>query len=402
MPAYPLTAARRDQICSALSRLAGGPVRVTSEQHVGHESAPVTRLGLDRDIPGIGSTVVAKTRRVDGEGHGGPAFLRREVAALRTATSSGVTAQGIHVDDDAGVMLQTDLGEWPTLQDVLLGDDPAAAARGMVEMATAVGRLHASTIDRRAEHQRHLAAFSADVETGQMYVDGAEHWDGIEQACTELGLPSATRARNEVTCLLARSTGPGPSSALIHRDLNPTNVLLTDAGARLVDVEGSGFGHLGIDACFLHYPFPHHSSPWGLLPDGVVDSADAAYRTALADGGAHQVLDSYGQLLAEGAAIVLIGRISRLRQVSRPDQAPQDSWRRRGQVVQQIRTFLLQLAERAEGWRRQRLARRAEGRDDRPVARTPRNRRHRCSRRSSRRGRAPVALSCRSCRRRLS
>ncbi|MGO2722015.1 phosphotransferase family protein [Brachybacterium tyrofermentans] len=348
MPAYPLTDVRRDQICSALSRLAGRPVRVTSEQHVGHDWAPVTRLGLDRAIPEIGATVVAKTRRVEGEGHGGPAFLRREAAALRTAAPSGVTARTIHVDDAAGVMLQTDLGEWPTLQDVLLGEDPVAAARGMVEMAAAVGRLHASTIHRRAEHQKHLAAFSADVETGQVYAFGRERWDEIEQACAELGLPSAKRAREEVTRLLARSTRPGPSAALTHRDLNPTNVLLTDAGARLVDFEGSGFGHLGIDACFLYYPFPHHSSPWGLLPDGVVGSADAAYRAALADGGAHQVLDLYDQVLADGAAIVLIGRISRLRLVSRPDQAPQDSWRRRGQTVQQIRTFL-QLAERADG-----------------------------------------------------
>lgn len=348
MPAYPLTTARRDQICSALSRLAGGPVRLTSEQHVGHYWAAVTRLGLDRDIPGIGSTVVAKTRRVEGEGHGGPAFLRREAAALRTAAPSGVTARTIHVDDDAGVMLQTDLGEWPTLQDVLLGDDPVAAARGMVEMAAAVGRLHASTIDRRAEHQKHLAAFSADVETGQMYAFGMEHWDQIEQACAELGLPSARRARDDVTRLLARSIRPGPSSALTHRDLNPTNVLLTDVGARLVDFEGSSFGHLGIDACFLYYPFPHHSNPWGLLPDGVVELADVAYRAALAAGGAHQVLDLYDQVLADGAAMVLIGRISRLRLISRPDQTPQDSWRRRGQMVQQIRTFL-QLAERADG-----------------------------------------------------
>ena len=348
MPAYPLTAARRDQICSALSRLAGGPVRVTSEQHVGHDWAPVTRVGLDRDIPGIGATVVAKTRRVEGEGHGGPAFLRREAAALRTAAPSGITAHAIHVGDDAGVMLQTDLGEWPTLQDVLLGDDPAVAARGMVEMAAAVGRLHASTVDRSAEHQRHLDAFSADVETGQMYTDSAERWDEIEQACAELGLPPGKRARDEVTRLLARSTRPGPTAALTHRDLNPTNVLLTDGGARLVDFEGSGFGHLGIDACFLYYPFPHHSNPWGLLPDGVVESADAAYRAALADGGAHQVLGQYDQVLAEGAAIVLIGRISRLRVISRPDQTPQDSWRRRGQTVQQIRTFL-QLAERADG-----------------------------------------------------
>lgn len=348
VPAYPLTVARRDQIPAALARIAGGPVHLTVEQPIGHQWAPVTRLGLDRALPGIGSSVVAKTRRVDGEGHGGPAFLRREVAALSTAAASGVTARLIHVDDDAGLMLQSDLGDWPTLQDHLLGDDPEAAIAGMVEMATAVGRLHASTVDRHADHQRALDAFAADVETGLNYVYGAERWDEIEQVCTELGLPSARQARKEVARLFRRAVGPGPCAALTHLDLNPTNVLLTDAGARLVDFEGSRFGHLGIDACFLHYPFPHHSSPWGLLPDEVVASADAAYRTALADGGAHQVLTGYDQALADGAAIVLIGRLGRLPLISRPDQSRHDSWRRRGQIVQQIRIFT-RLAGRAEG-----------------------------------------------------
>lgn len=289
---------------------------------------------------------MAKTRRVEGEGHGGPAFLRREVAALTTALPSEVTAHAVHVDDDAGVMLQTDLGEWPTLQDHLVGEDPAAAAGGMVEMAIAVGRLHASTVDRRAEHQQTLAALSADVETGLNYVYGMERWDEIEQVCTELGLPSGRQARDEVARLLRRAADPGRSAALTHLDLNPTNVLLTDAGARLVDFEGSRFGHLGIDACFLYYPFPHHSTPWGIVPDDVVESADAAYRTALAAGGAHQVLDGYDQVLADGAAVVLLGRLARLPLISRPDQSPHDSWRRRGQTVQQIRTFT-QLAERA-------------------------------------------------------
>lgn len=243
-------------------------------------------------------------------------------------------------------MLQSDLGEWPTLQDRLVCDDSAAAATGMVEMATAVGRLHASTVDRRAEHLGALAAFAADVETGLSYVYGIERWDEIEQVCAELGLPSGRQARDEVVRLLRRAADPGPFSALTHLDLNPTNVLLTHAGARLVDFEGSRFGHLGIDACFLHYPFPHHSNPWGTLPDHVVESADAAYRIALADGGAHPVLDSYDQVLADGAAIVLIGRISRLRLIASPDQTPHDSWRRRGQTVQQIRTFL-RLAEKA-------------------------------------------------------
>lgn len=129
------------------------------------------------------------------------------------------------------------------------------------------------------------------------------------------------------------------------RTSTPTNVLITNAGARLVDFEGCRFGHPGIDAAFLHYLFPHHSKPWGLLPEAVTEAADAAYRTVLSHGGADPILHRYDRMLADGAAITLIGRISRLPTIARSDQSPRDSWRRRGQIVQQIRTYT-RLSER--------------------------------------------------------
>ncbi len=355
MPAYPLSVARRQRVLRRLSRLAGREVRVASERHVGHQWAPVTRVVLDRELPGVGASVMIKTRRVDGSGHGGPAFLRREAAGLRTAAGSGVVAELIDFDDVSGVAIQSDLGDWPTLQDLLLDqdqrtDDEPAAVAGMIALAAAAGRLHASTLGRRDDHQRELGRYAADVVTGQSYQLGLEAWAGIERACTELRLPSAVPARDDVRSLLDRITQPGPFDALIHLDLNPTNVLITDAGARLVDFEGCRFGQLGIDACFLRYPFPHHSHPWGRLPEPVVEAADLAYRTALADGGADQVLAGYDRMLADGAAIPLIGRISRLPRVAAPDQSMADGRRRRGQLVQQIGVFG-PLADRAGGLR---------------------------------------------------
>nr|WP_238345277.1 phosphotransferase [Actinopolymorpha cephalotaxi] len=329
-----------------LTRLAGRPCRLVREQPLGHEWAPTTRLALDTELPGIGHSVVVKTRRVEGEGHGGPAYLRREAAGLYTAEVSGVAARVIHVDDDAGTVIVTDLGEWPSLQDLLLANDPESAAAGMVELATAVGQLHAATLGRGDAHQRNLDAFAADVDTGQSYSLDGGHWDVVEQACTELSLPSARPARDDVVRILKRVENPGPLGALTHMDLNPTNVLITDSGARLVDFEGCRFGHPGIDAAFLHYPFPHHSTPWGLLPAKVVESADTAYRSALAHGGAEPLLHDYARMLADGAAITLIGRITRLVMVARPGQSRHDSWRRRGQIVQQIRTYT-RLADRA-------------------------------------------------------
>ncbi|MET7420068.1 hypothetical protein [Dactylosporangium sp. NPDC005555] len=118
---------------------------LVAEVPLGHDWAPVTRLMFDRDLPGVGRTVVVKTRRVDGAGHGGPTHLRREEAALRTAAPTGVTARLIASDQASGVVVTTDLEDWPTLESVLLGANAEAATRAVVEFGVAVGRLHAGT-----------------------------------------------------------------------------------------------------------------------------------------------------------------------------------------------------------------------------------------------------------------
>ncbi|MGZ0145655.1 phosphotransferase family protein [Kribbella sp. WER1] len=326
---YPLTDERRDAVLDGLADVWGHRPVVVDARKVGHQWAPVTRLVFDRDEP-----VIVKTRRVDGEGHGGPAYLRREVAGLRTAAASDVAARVILVDDRAGVVVQSDLGQWPTLETVLLGDDPDRAAAAMVDFARTVGRLHATTRGRRADHERALAEFGeADVTTGDgVGTGGVRRWDEVERACAELDLPDAGIARDDIAFVRGQLDEPGPYAALVHHDLNPTNALVTDRGVRLVDFEGAGFGHLGFDASFLHYPFPHYSAHWCTLPDAIIRDADDAYRGIVA-------LDGLDQAVAIGAAAAIASRVVRLPLVARGDQSAHDSWRRRGQIVQQIGVF---------------------------------------------------------------
>jgi hypothetical protein len=259
-----------------------------------------------------------------------------------------VTAELIDFDDAAGVVIQSDLGGWPTLQEILIDGRKSDAGAGMVALGGAVGRLQATTHGRREDHRRVLDGFAADVDTGSGYAFGIEAWDRIEKVCAELGLPTAAPARDDVRELLRRTLEPGRYDALIHLDLNPTNVLITNTAAQLIDFEGCRFGQLGIDACFLRYPFPHHSNPWGAVPESVVEAADLAYRTALADGVSDELLGDYDRILADGAAIPLIGRITRLPRVADPNQSAADGRRRRGQIVHQIGVFG-GLADRAGG-----------------------------------------------------
>ncbi|MGW6276404.1 phosphotransferase family protein [Kribbella sp. NPDC055071] len=338
---HPLTDDRRRAVLDGLASVCGQRPEVVDARQIGHDWAPVTRLVFDRDLAGLGvdspedraRTVIVKTRRVDGEGHGGPAYLRREIAGLRTVPS-GVAARVIMADDQAGVVVQADLGTWPTLETVLLGNDRERAATAMVDFARTVGRLHATTLGRRAEHDLALAEFgSADVTTGaEAATGGSSRWHLVEQACDELGFPNARGTRADIAFVRSQLDEPGQYGALVHNDLNPTNILVTDRGARLVDFEGSGFGHIGFDASFLHYPFPHYSAHWSVLPEPITVAADHAYRGTLG-------LPGHDQMLAIGAAAALTGRVTRLPQIAGTDQTPHDSWRRRAQLVQQIGVF---------------------------------------------------------------
>ncbi|WP_165956619.1 phosphotransferase [Kribbella antibiotica] len=329
-----MTNKRRTAVLDGLQAACGQRPTVVAEHQVGHEWAPVTRLVFDRDLPGVGRTAIVKTRRVDGEGHGGPAYLRREVAGLRAAAPSGTAAQLILYDDRSGVVVQSDLGVWPTLEKVLHGDDRGQAVAAMHSFAQTVGRLHASTINRRTDHAQALAEFGgADVTTGaDTGTRGTRRWHLVEAACQDLGFPDAGKARDDIAFVRAQLEAPGRYAAVVHNDLNPTNALVTDDGVRLVDFEGSGFGHIGFDASFLHFPFPHHSANWSVLPQSVTQAADAAYRAELGTA----MLSGYDEMVAVGAAAAMAGRVVRLPVLARDDQSPDDSWRRRAQLVQQI------------------------------------------------------------------
>ncbi|WP_433064846.1 hypothetical protein [Dactylosporangium sp. CS-033363] len=309
----PLRAEQRD----AVRALLGGEATVVGEEKLGHPAAPVTRLTFGREVEGVGRTVVVKTRRVEGDGHGGPAYLRREEAALRAVAELGVAPRLIAADQDAGVVVTSDLGTWPTLEDLLLGDDAEAAAQALVAFGTTVGRLHAGT--------------ATDVGSPLPW-PGAERWEDVEAACKELGLPDARVAAEDAAFIAAQFAAPGAYGVLAHNDLNPGNAVVTPDGVRLVDFEGAGHGHLGFDASFLHFPFPTYSAHWATIPGHVTHEADRAYRAALAGEG-------LGRAIAVGAAAALAVRVQRLYVLASGDQPALTRWRRRAQLVQQIGVF---------------------------------------------------------------
>ncbi|TDW17793.1 phosphotransferase family protein [Kribbella kalugense] len=291
-----------------LGELLEQDVRIIGRTELGNsELAPVARLTLDREYDGIGRTVIAKSRRPIGGEWGA---LANEQLALEHLRASGLAPRFLTGVPDQLVVM-TDLGAGPTVQDLLFGNDPQAATNGLLAMAKLAGKLHGATNPSfAAAHQ------------GTFLDRALDNWPGIVTAAADFGCPPPDDV--ELT-ELARDLRE--LTAFTHGDFTPNNVVLVDGEARLVDFEGAGRRHPGLDAACLRLPFPQYGH-WAVLPPAVIDEMDDAYRETLSG-------CDYTRLIATGCATWAIIRLARLPLIA-STQTPADALRRRTQIVQTI------------------------------------------------------------------
>jgi Ser/Thr protein kinase RdoA (MazF antagonist) len=297
-----------------LGDLTGREVHATGRQELGNSvSSPVTRLTLDREYDGIGRTVIVKSKRQVSDEWGSSGLRYNEQQALEHLQDTGLTPRFL-----AGVpgelLVMTDLGPGPTLQQLLFGDDPEAATDGLVELSRVAGTLH-----RQAN-----PSFSAPHEIP--FLDHPlDLWTELADATDELGFPAPGPVElADLADALERVT------TFSHGDLTPNNVVLVNGRARLIDLEGAGRRHPGFDAACLRLPFPHYGH-WAVLPSTVLEQMETAYREAL-----DTDESTYEQLMATGCAAWGIVRASRLRLIASTGQDPAEAVRRRTQIVQTL------------------------------------------------------------------
>ena len=290
----------------------------------------VQRVRLDD-----GRTVIVKERRRTDDWGADPAQLRNERAALEALTHlglGGVLAPAyLAGDDDAGVLVMGDVGR--TNVEALVLDPSAgeAAAAALVEHGRALGRLHAATVTAEA-HETFVARRSAlsahdpvAARTSFLTNQLPDLWAEERDIVAGLGFPSPSPAvEDEVVDLFRRLTDPGPCLALTHLDASPQNgVLGADGSVRLVDFEGAQLRHLGLDACFLRFPFPSYGH-WALLPESLRAAMEDAYRAELPS-----AVDCDGAM-AVGCAALTILRAHRLPRIA---DGGDEALRRRTQLV---------------------------------------------------------------------
>ncbi|MDP9864176.1 hypothetical protein [Streptosporangium brasiliense] len=182
------------------------------------------------------------------------------------------------VDAAVPLLVMVDLGSAPTLADVLLGDDPKAAAEGLLTWARGLGRLAAESVRRRAD----LAQLRIRYDKGMASWED-EPW--IEQNAADLlALLTGTgiAVPRELAGELAEiGTAIGKEyPAFTPGDTCPDNNLLTPEGLRLIDFEAACFQSVFLTAAYCRMPF---STCWCVfrLPPGLAEEIEQAFRAEI-------------------------------------------------------------------------------------------------------------------------
>jgi phosphotransferase family enzyme len=307
----------REAVARLLHELAGARILETTD--LGNPAAPVLRVTLDNHYDRIGRTVIAKMRRRSGAGwNDDPGYLDNERRALEHLEHVGVKLNPRVLTSDEHVVVMTDLGAGPSVQELLIVEDWTPAEVGLTALASAAGTMHAA---------RGFAGFRPACRVP--FLDGPlDSWNELLAAADDLGFPSPAPASADVE-VLAKALRDERFRGFTHGDLTPSNAVVVGGEAGLFDLEGAGVRHLGIDAGCLRLSFPQYGH-WAALPRHVLARMDQAYRVELVKGRPAVADDAtYEQLMTEGCLAWAVVRASRLRLIASTDQM----LRRRTQIV---------------------------------------------------------------------
>ncbi|MEU1284131.1 hypothetical protein [Kitasatospora sp. NPDC005856] len=240
-----------------------------------------TSLSEPVDLGGSARSAVLRCRTADGRSvivkayTGGPDALRGFTAEAAGLALGLAGPPLLGVDPDVPLVVLADLGDAPSLADVLLGDDPKAAEEGLLAWAGGLGRLAARSVDRRADLTRLWARYAKGMPTwadepwirrnaavfpGVLEAAGVAVPDGLAEELERIG-----------------TAGGEEYPAFTPGDTCPDNNLLTPQGLRLLDFEVACYQSVFLTAAYCRMPF---ATCWCVfaLPAGLARRIEEAYR----------------------------------------------------------------------------------------------------------------------------
>jgi Ser/Thr protein kinase RdoA (MazF antagonist) len=296
-----LAGARRAAVERILAAAWGGPVTLASVAGLAERDHVVLVEAAD----GRGAVVKQPRPPDDYPWPVDPEGVPLEWASLDHlgAAAPGVAPRLLGGDGEQGLVVIEALPGVRSLDQSLLGGDPAQAREDLLAWSRVLARLHAGTLGTAAEFAAARARRGLPAQREPWWLERlAGAAPGFTAEARDLGVdPEAVAAElHRIRSILSTS-----HVALVHGDPCPDNVLISAAGCRLIDFERASMASAALDYAYVLSPFP---SCWcfGLLPAGLVAEATTAYEAAAAAAGM-ELGDAWGE--AVGAALALFAAV---------------------------------------------------------------------------------------------
>lgn len=237
----------------------------------GSRRSTVIRYAVRSGPAEWGASVVVKTFAPDATGGAVPrGYLRERIGLAHLPSAPALLAS----DDASASLLMEDLGTHPTLADVLLGTDADTAYQQTLAWAGALGRTLRAASSVPAPVREALGPAIAEDRDALR----RNPLTGLTRLREVAGLRHGAAAAAEIADVADWLAGDTSRHVLAPGDACPDNAVLTPAGVRLLDLEGTGIRHAALEAAYAAEPF---STCWCVFapPPGLTSSMLSAFTT---------------------------------------------------------------------------------------------------------------------------
>lgn len=250
----------------------GSPIKLADPQDLaGSGPAVVVRARVTSSPFSLPKTLVIKHYR-DSAGFATEAASYQLFTAL--TSEQRMCPEPIGHDSTRRVLVLSDLGRAPTLEDKLRLTDARVAERALLSWARALGRMHATTARREADFNTLLRRLGGGKPgASELFTDV----EPLSIVLSEvLGVETSPVVLAQVTAAAARVQA-GRFRAFSPVDLSPENNLVTSDGVRFLDFEHGCVRNALIDVAHLRVPFAFWHGALG-LPAGMSEAMIAGWR----------------------------------------------------------------------------------------------------------------------------
>ncbi len=205
-----------------------------------------------------------------------------------------------------GTLILEDLGTYPTLQDVLYGQDAQQAGAALVQYGRYLAHMQLAARGQADKYRANLQRFDTTSQHDVLGWDLRNYLHDLHGCLAAFQITVQDEFDQTIHELARSMQEPGPFYTLSHCDAGPHNIMLLPEQPILIDFESACFQHGFVDLVQARMAFP--SAGLGRRSSQeVVEQMEKAYRKEVSRGIPEAADDQvFAQALVEACAQVLL------------------------------------------------------------------------------------------------